>query len=81
MEVTFMAKEAMIRARIEPDLKRDAEAILSDLFYTQVKKRRGLPFRVEIPNRLTRRTLEKTDRGEELISCQNAEDMFEKLGI
>ena len=86
-----MAKEAMIRARIEPDLKRDAEAILSDLglnpttaitlFYTQVKKRRGLPFRVEIPNRLTRRTLEKTDRGEELICCQNAEDMFEKLGI
>ncbi len=86
-----MAKESMIRARIEPELKRDVEAILADLglnpttaitlFYTQVKKRRGLPFRIENPNATTRKTFEKTDRGEELTYCKDADDMFHKLGI
>ena len=86
-----MPKEAMIRARIEPELKQDVEAIFADLglnptiaitlFYTQVNKRRGLPFRIETPNTTTRKTFEKTDRGEELTFCKDADDMFQKLGI
>jgi len=86
-----VAKEAMIRARVEQNLKQDVEAIFEELgltpttaitlFYNQVKKRRGLPFRVEIPNKTTRTTFEKTDRGEELTYCKDADDMFKKLGI
>ena len=55
-----MAKTEMIRARMEPELKRGAEAIFDvlglspteaiTLFYKQVTLRRGLPFSVEIPN-------------------------------
>jgi DNA-damage-inducible protein J len=51
-----MAKSEMIRARVEPELKRRAETILSRLgvtptaaitmLYTQVVLRRGLPFEI-----------------------------------
>ena len=57
-----------------------AEEILAELVEKGLKQR-GLPFGVEIPNKLTRQTIEKTDRGEELTYCKDAEDMFEKLGI
>ena len=86
-----MAKEATIRARIEPQLKENAEGILKKLglnpttaitiFYNQITLRHGLPFEVEIPNATTRRTFAATDRGEGLIHCKDAEDMFQKLGI
>ena len=86
-----MAKEATIRARIEPQLKENAEEILKKLglnattaitiFYNQITLRRGLPFEVEIPNPTTRRTFAATDRGEGLIQCKDADDMFQKLGI
>jgi DNA-damage-inducible protein J len=54
-------KTAMIRARIDPDLKVKAETILGNLglnasdairlFYTQIMLSDGLPFDVRIPNR------------------------------
>jgi len=72
-----MAKTATIHARTEPKLKKKAEAILKELgmnyteainlFLRQVTLRKGLPFDVKIPNRITRETFEKTDRGEDLI--------------
>ena len=72
-----MAKTATIHARTEPELKTKAEAILKELgmnyteainlFLRQVTLRKGLPFDVKIPNRITRETFEKTDRGEDLI--------------
>jgi len=62
-----MAKSQMIRARVEPALKHDAEAVLDKLgmtpteaitlFYKQVTLYRGLPFPVRIPNAATRRAL------------------------
>ena len=49
-------KEAVVRARIDPRLKRDSEDILRALglsqteairmFFTQIVRRRGLPFEV-----------------------------------
>lgn len=54
-----MAKSANLYARIEPDLKEQAETILSALgisasnaitmFYRQVVLQRGLPFEVRLP--------------------------------
>ena len=62
-----MAKSEMIRARVEPALKHDAEAVLNKLgmtpteaitlFYRQVTLFRGLPFPVRIPNATTRKAL------------------------
>ena len=86
-----MPKTEMIRARVEPDLKKEVESIFSELglspstainlFYRQVKIRRGLPFNVVIPNETTFKTFQDTDAGKNLVNCEDAEDMFDKLGI
>ncbi|HBF34449.1 TPA: type II toxin-antitoxin system antitoxin, RelB/DinJ family [Candidatus Sumerlaeota bacterium] len=86
-----MNKTAVVRARIEPKLKKHAEDIFQRLgvsttqaismFYKQVELRKGLPFDVAIPNAITKKTWEATDAGEDLIVCKDANEMFEKLGI
>ena len=64
-----MSKTQTVRARVEPELKRSAEAVLKKLgltsseaitlFYAQVKLTKGLPFPVRIPNKQTRRALKE----------------------
>lgn len=86
-----MNKSATVRARIEPDLKHKAEKVFRELglsttqainlFYKQVEIRNGLPFEVVIPNDTTRRTFSNTETGKDLIVCEDADDMFKKLGI
>ncbi len=86
-----MSKSAMVRARIEPELKREAEEVFDQLglsvtqaitiFYRQVGLRKGLPFDVVVPTDTTLRTFEDTDAGRGLVVCKDADDMFEKLGI
>ena len=51
------------------------------LFYKQVELRKGLPFDIVISNEITRRTFDDTDAGRNLIVCDDADDMFKKLGI
>ena len=56
-----MAKSANLYARIEPEIKEQAEAILNTLgipassaitiFYKQIILQRGLPFEVKLPDR------------------------------
>lgn len=51
-------KEAVVRARVEPQLKEDAETILAELgistteairmFLSQIRLRKGIPFEVEL---------------------------------
>jgi DNA-damage-inducible protein J len=86
-----MSKTAMVRARVEPDLKDHAEAVFQRLglnatqaitmFYKQVELREGLPFEVAIPTPTTAKTFDATDAGTDLIVCKDADDMFERLGI
>jgi DNA-damage-inducible protein J len=86
-----MAKTAQIRARVEPDLKERAEGILAAvgmtpteairLFYRQVVLMEGIPFEIRIPNESTLRTMDRTDRGDDLHTFKTAEEMFEELGI
>lgn len=86
-----MAKSAMIHARTETELKKEVEAIFSalglsttaavNLFFHQVKMRRGLPFSVEIPNEETLKTFRKSESGKGLVESKSAKDMFRKLGI
>ncbi len=84
-----MAKTAIIRARTEPKIKAEAERVFRKLgmtsteaitlFYAQVGLRKGLPFPVAIPNAVTRRTFKKSDRGEDIKSFKNVDEMFEDL--
>jgi len=64
-----MGKTATIRARVEPELKRGAEAVLKKigltsseaitLFLAQVKLTKGLPFPLRVPNKETRRAIKE----------------------
>jgi DNA-damage-inducible protein J len=69
-----MARTETIRARVEPELKQEAEAVLKSLglnaseaitlFYRQIALRRGLPFDVKLPNATTRAALREAVEGE-----------------
>lgn len=86
-----MSKSATVRARLEPGLKERAEEILKriglnttqaiTIFYRQIELTNGMPFDLVIPTQTTRKTMEATDSGDELILCEDADDMFKKLGI
>ena len=86
-----MAKSATVRARIEPKLKAEVETLFHQLglstteainiFYNQVQLRKGLPFSVVVPNKITKKTFKDTDVGKNLTQCDSVDDMFDKLGI
>ena len=86
-----MARTAMINARTERELKKEVEEILKSLglstteainiFFRQVKLRRGLPFPVEIPNEETTAVFRDSEEGKELTECEDADDMFKRLGV
>jgi DNA-damage-inducible protein J len=90
MEV-HMAKSAMIRARVDPKLKEDAENVFEELglsvtqaitlYYQQVKLTRGIPFEIRLPNETTVQTFAETDADENIIRFENAQEMFDELGI
>ena len=84
-----MAKTAMITARVEPELKANAEKILKrlgisttdaiSLFLSQIRLRRGLPFEVKIPNKATLESFRKTDEGKELNEYKSVDDFVKKM--
>ena len=86
-----MARTAMINARTERELKEEVEGILKTLgistteainiFFRQVKMRRGLPFPVEIPNDETLAAFRDSEEGKGLTKCKDANDMFKRLGV
>jgi DNA-damage-inducible protein J len=86
-----MARTAMVNARTEQELKKEVEDILQSLgistteainiFFRQVKLRRGLPFPVEIPNDVTLKAFKDSEEGKKLVRCKDADDMFKKLGV
>jgi DNA-damage-inducible protein J len=86
-----MARTAMINARTERELKKEVEGILQSLgmstteainiFFRQVKLRRGLPFPVEIPNDATLKVFKDSEEGKGLVECKDADDMFKRLGV
>ena len=86
-----MIKTAMVRARVEPELKNQAENVFHRLglnatqaitiFYKQGELRDGLPFDVVVPSPTTKRAFAASEAGRDLIICKDADDMFHKLGI
>ena len=86
-----MAKSEMIRARTEKALKQDVEKILRalglsfseaiNLFFRQVKLRKGMPFDVKMPNKTTLKAIKDVHTKKNLTHAHSLEDLFKKLGI
>ena len=84
-------KSDVIRARVEPDLKVQVEDIFHQLglttseainmFLRQVSMHRGLPFPVRVPKADLLESIEKSKAGKDVIICNDADDMFNKLGL
>ena len=80
-----MAKTEMIRARVEPELKREAEELFLELglsateaitlFYRQVTLHRGLPFSVRMPNVETVEALRRSRDGDGLSEYAGLEEL------
>ena len=81
-----MNKAAVIHARIEPEMKSSAERVLHKLglspteairiFYRQITLRQGLPFGVNLPNKLTETTLIKSRKGVDVEQFESPDAMF-----
>ena len=84
-----MPRTATIQARIDPEVKKDAQAILNklnismseaiSLYLTQVTLHKGIPFEIKIPNELTAETLRKSAADKELHNADSVEDLFQEL--
>lgn len=84
-----MAKTETIRARVEPELKREAESVLSDLglsateaitlFYRQIALHRGIPFAVKVPNPETVEAMLQAESGEGLTEFADLDDLKARL--
>ena len=85
-----MAQNAVVRSRVSAEIKEQATSVLegmglsvSDLMrivLTRVAKDGAIPFELN-PNKLTRETLAKSARGEEVHRAKDAKELFEQLGI
>jgi len=81
-----MAKTETVQARMEPEIKRDAEEVFSSLglsateaitlFYRQVALCQGLPFSMKIPNAETREAIRQAQTGEGLIHYRSVDDLM-----
>jgi len=83
-----MARNATIRARIDPELKAEVEELFNEfglstteainLFYRQVKMRKGPTFSV-VANKITEKVFEDTDAKRNLVRSEEVDDLFRKL--
>ena len=86
-----MRKTTTIRARIEPALKSEVEAILCELgmtasetinlIYRKINLQRGLPFAVELPNTLTAKTLRDSQSGKNVKKFATKAALYADLGL
>jgi DNA-damage-inducible protein J len=87
--LTLESKSADVRARIEPDLKEQAQQVLainglslSDavrLFLRQVVIQGGIPFDIRIPNDTTRKALEESRSMTGKARFGYAQELFDDL--
>ncbi len=84
-----MARTATIQARIDPEVKSEAQKILKALnismseaisiYLTQVALHKGIPFEIKIPTERTAATLQKAEEGKELNEAKSVDDLFREL--
>ncbi len=81
-----MTKTTTVRARIEPELKRNAEGVLSllglsptdaiTLFYRQVILQNGLPFEIKVPSAETLEAIRQAREKENPVRYENLDDLM-----
>ena len=86
-----MAVDTVVRARIDAQTKEEATKALeamglsiSDyirMALVRVARDKAVPFPVKVPNAVTAETLRKSERGEEVHSAKDVDDLFDQLGI
>ncbi len=84
-----MAKTATIQTRVDPEIKRNAQKILSmlnismseaiSLYLTQITLNKGIPFEIKIPNKLTAETLNNSVTGKKLHRVSDVNELFQEL--
>jgi DNA-damage-inducible protein J len=84
-------KSTTVRARLEPELKKETELILEELgistteairiFFKQVKLHRGLPFEMKIPNKITDDAILDAKTRKNGSSFESSDELFEDLDI
>jgi DNA-damage-inducible protein J len=84
-----MAKTAVIQTRVDPAIKKHAQAILKKLnismseaismYLSQITLHNGIPFELKIPNDITAKTLMDADNGEGLHTVNSVDDLFQEL--
>lgn len=80
-----MAKTAMIRARVEPELKHEAERVFTTLglspteaitlFYKQTALHNGLPFELRIPTDETLAAVRQVRSGKDQSTFASVQEM------
>ena len=86
-----MTTDAVVRARIEGQVKEKATAVLHEmglsvsdairLMLVRVAAEKALPFEVKVPNAKTEAASRASDRDEDVTRAEDTADMFAKLGI
>jgi DNA-damage-inducible protein J len=82
-------KTATVTVRLDPQVKKNAEAVLKtlglttsqavNLFFTQVSLNKGIPFDVHIPNEPTAKAIETGLAGRSLHSAASLDDLISQL--
>ena len=80
-----MNNTATVQARLDPKTKRESERVLHKigmtpteavrLLYRQIALRREFPLELRVPNKLTAKTLDKSDRDEEIETFDSLDEM------
>ena len=84
-----MPKTATIQARINPEIKTQAQEILNTLhismseaissYLTQIALHKGIPFEIKVPNELTVKTIIKAANGKGLHKVESVDELFREL--
>ncbi len=88
MEVVMMAENAVVRARIDGRVKREAEAVLASIGLTvsdafrlmmmRIASEKKLPFEPLVPNKETIEAMKAARRGE-LVNVGSIDNLFAEL--
>ena len=83
-----MAKSATTHARMDPDIKQEAERIIKgtgltisaahELFYRQIIAHQGIPFELRVPKIETSQAMDEARRGEGK-SYTSVQELFDDL--
>ncbi|HGB5894172.1 TPA: type II toxin-antitoxin system RelB/DinJ family antitoxin [Salmonella enterica subsp. enterica serovar Kottbus] len=86
-----MPATAFVRARIDETLKNEAASVLAEMgltvsdlvriTLTKVAREKTLPFDMRVPNELTARTINDSEKGINVHKAKDADDLFNQLGI